>query len=398
VDGSQSHTHGIGLKLISWVWTDETGNVIGDGETTDLTLPVVNTSVLLTVTDDGGNSAAESTIVTIKPRGFPEVVSLSPDNGKLGGGELVTITGLDTSFTNVVSVRFGEALITDIDIVSSTTIRVVSPSPGFTTSIPVPVSVITPVGESNSVLFRYNGGVPIEFNIQQLLDLSSFGSPASVAFGPDEKLYVGSTNGRIAKISFTGSSFVGGTVDLVSQAFTDDRVILGLAFDPLDTNTIPTVYCTSSDIFHGEYRDSFGNAINGQIVAVSGANLDQKTTIVSGLPVSELDHALNSITFGNNGEIYLQSGSNTNGGIKGQLSRSQQMVENYFSASTMIVNLGETCFNGAITYNAEVEGTPITGFGPTGVEVFAPGNRNPFGIVMHSNGYLYGTDNGPNEG
>ena len=92
-----------------------------------------------------------------------------------------------------------------------------------------------------------------------------------------------------------------------------------------------------------------------------------------------------------NGELYIQCGGNTNGGIPGQLSSSQLQKENYFSAATLVANLGESCFEGDITYDSDIEGFPTSGFGPTGVEVFAAGNRNPFGIVLHSNGYLYGT-------
>ena len=94
-------------------------------------------------------------------------------------------------------------------------------------------------------------------------------------------------------------------------------------------------------------------------------------------------------------ELYIQIGSNTNGGIPGQLSGSQKQRENYFSAATLVANLGPG-FDGFITYDAEEDGNPITGFGPQGVEIFASGMRNPFGIVYHSNGNLYGTDNGPN--
>ena len=86
------------------------------------------------------------------------------------------------------------------------------------------------------------------------------------------------------------------------------------------------------------------------------------------------------------------------GGIPGKLTKSQLQRENYFSAATNVANLGETCFNGQITYDKEIDGFPMSGFGPTGVEVFAPGNRNPFGVVVHSNGNVYGTDNGPNNG
>jgi len=198
VDGSQSHTHGVDLNLVSWVWT-ESGTTIGVGEVTDLTLPVGTHNVLLTVTDDGGNVDDEATTVTVKAGGFPVVTALSPDSGTLGGGDIVTISG--TGFQNANSVKFGATTVTNFSIISATTIKVTSPNPGFTSSIPVPVSVITPVGESNSIMFTYNGSgsVAIKFDIKQLLDLSSFGSPSSLAFGPDEKLYVGSSKGKLAK-------------------------------------------------------------------------------------------------------------------------------------------------------------------------------------------------------
>jgi glucose/arabinose dehydrogenase len=102
---------------------------------------------------------------------------------------------------------------------------------------------------------------------------------------------------------------------------------------------------------------------------------------------------VNGIEFGNKGELYIQVGSNTNGGIPGPLTGKQIQKDNYYSASTVVANLADPLFNGYITYDAVDNGTPNGGHG---IEVFAPGNRNPFGIVMHSNGYLYGTDNGSN--
>jgi glucose/arabinose dehydrogenase len=91
--------------------------------------------------------------------------------------------------------------------------------------------------------------------------------------------------------------------------------------------------------------------------------------------------------------LYIQVGSNTNGGIPGPLTGKQIQKDNYYSASTVVAYLADPRFNGYITYDAADNGTPNGGYG---IEVFAPGNRNPFGIVMHSNGYLYGTDNGSN--
>ena len=71
------------------------------------------------------------------------------------------------------------------------------------------------------------------------------------------------------------------------------------------------------------------------------------------------------------------------------------MKENFFSAATVVARLALPTFNGAIQYDALDDGNPINS---VGVEVFAHGMRNPFGITMHSNGKLYGTVNGPNVG
>ena len=107
---------------------------------------------------------------------------------------------------------------------------------------------------------------------------------------------------------------------------------------------------------------------------------------------------MNGIYFGNDGELYIDVGSNTNGGIPGELSRDLLMSENYFSAAILVANMGRPTFNGFITYNAKNNGNPVNGVRPNGVEVFASGLRNPYGIVLHSNGKLYTTENGPNPG
>ena len=88
----------------------------------------------------------------------------------------------------------------------------------------------------------------------------------------------------------------------------------------------------------------------------------------------------------------------SNGGIPGELSGSQKLKENYFSGATLVAYIKRSGFNGVITYTNDIEGMPKSGSGANGVEVFAAGMRNPYAIVQHSNGKLYGTDNGPNEG
>jgi hypothetical protein len=79
--------------------------------------------------------------------------------------------------------------------------------------------------------------------------------------------------------------------------------------------------------------------------------------------------------------MYIQIGSNTNGGEPGQLTGDQIQKENYYSAATIVAYMGDPLFDGTITYDATDDGTPNGGHG---IEVFAPGNRNPFGITLRT--------------
>jgi glucose/arabinose dehydrogenase len=73
----------------------------------------------------------------------------------------------------------------------------------------------------------------------------------------------------------------------------------------------------------------------------------------------------------------------------------EQQDEDWFSAATLVARniRNPAVFDGDLTYDSDGFQT-----GGWSVEVFAPGMRNPFDIVFHSNGKLYGTDNGPNKG
>jgi hypothetical protein len=126
--------------------------------------------------------------------------------------------------------------------------------------------------------------------VEKLLD---FAAPTAVAFGPDGNLYVGSTSGQLGR--FTLNDNYDKVVSSVVSTIDPTRGIHSIAFDPLETAELGNninVYISTSRIFHLEPRNSFGNGINGKIQTVKGANLDIVTDIVTGLPVSELDHAV----------------------------------------------------------------------------------------------------------
>ena len=97
----------------------------------------VNVFVITT----GGTSAA--TPLDLFNYG-PSVTSISPSNGPLVGGTVVTITGTD--FTGVTAVDFGTTPATSFTIVSDTSITAVSPPSAISTV--VDVTVTTPSGTS----------------------------------------------------------------------------------------------------------------------------------------------------------------------------------------------------------------------------------------------------------
>jgi glucose/arabinose dehydrogenase len=167
---------------------------------------------------------------------------------------------------------------------------------------------------------------------------------------------------------------------------------LGIALDPMDIKADPDVYFNSNDFFAKGKFSTSGAGISGKIKMASGPILEQVTTIVSGLPVSDHDHGLNAMVFGNNGELYFTLGSNTNAGVPGPLSSTSELKENFLSAAINVAYLSHPNFDGAITWTAPDDGNMIA----RGVDIFAPGLRNPFGLEFHSNGKLYCTDNGPN--
>jgi hypothetical protein len=88
--------------------------------------------------------------------------------------------------------------------------------------------------------------------------------------------------------------------------------------------------------------------------------------------------------------MYIGVAGNTNAGLSAR--KTGDFKENYFSGAILVANLGVPGFNGFIKYDAPDNGNPIvgSGFGPNGVEIFAAGLRNPFGVYVHSSGKVYG--------
>lgn len=234
VDGTGSHTHGTGLSLVSLVWKEGT-QILGTGYNPQLTLPVGEHTVTLTVVDDGGNDSSESTTVTVLPFGYPAVTEVIPASGSIAGDETVTIkgSGFIESAENTI-VRFGDVQLTGNELVIVDAFTIELQTPASVVGAPVQVSVETSSAESNAGQFTYIAGVPIAFNSGFLATLDA---PASCKFGPDGKLYVGGNGGALTKITLNDdfTEVVGQVTSMVAQY----RSILGIAF--------VSTYCRTSD-------------------------------------------------------------------------------------------------------------------------------------------------------
>lgn len=308
-DGTPSHTHAVGKKLTDFKWKLG-ADIIGTSIAQDLTLPVGEHIIALTVTDDAGNENTEATTVTVLPFGYPAVTDISPKSGSIAGGDVVTITGSGFTYSAAeTTVHFGLSKLTGnaITIVDAHTITVVAPP--TVVGAPVAVSVETPLEVSNSRSFNYLASVPINFDSSLLFGLDA---PTVAKFGPDRELYIGTIQGNLARVTLN-DDYTSVTNSLISVV-AEYRCILGIAFDPMDTKEIPDVYITTSFFFHGSPTSSSGQSVNGDVRKVSGANLETVEEIITGIPVSDHDHGVTGIEFGFNGEVYFGIGSNTNGG------------------------------------------------------------------------------------
>lgn len=229
-------------------------------------------------------------------------------------------------------------------------------------------------------------------------------SVTSAAYGPDGRLYLGTlAQGIIAADvdhltnevrSWCGSGAVG-----------SHRSILGLAFNPADwvPGAAVRVYVTTSTLYWG--RDGrlpkWSGWHNGAVEAFEavpgwghgkGKCLKKASVVVSGLPVSDHDHAVNGLAFMTNGDLLIQVGGTTNAGVPAKAL--ENLPESVLSAASLLARTSKgAAFNGVITYSTSNPATAVQK-GGRDVSVFASGLRNSFTVLPHSNGHVYATDNG----
>ncbi len=257
----------------------------------------------------------------------------------------------------------------------------------------------------------------------------------SLQFGPDGRLYVAQVDGLIKayKITRTGANKYSvqstQTISLIRSIPNRDddgkpnpnvtgRLVTGLLV--VGTAARPVIYVASSDPRIGGGADNPGLDTNLDTNSgiVSRLSWDgtawKKADLVRGLPRSEKDHATNGLQLDPvTNTLYLAVGGNTN---KGAPSANFAYLPEYaLSGAILSIDLGAI---GDSTYDLPTlnddtrAGNPdandpfggndgknqarlVTG-GP--VQIYSPGYRNPYDLLITRSGRMYTVDNDSNAG
>ena len=177
---------------------------------------------------------------------------------------------------------------------------------------------------------------------------------------------------------------------------------LGLAIQPGTSTTSPTVWLTTSITGGANFLEGKANSSTvWRITNIAGSG--QTTAMITGLPRAYENHAINSIHFHPTTlELYIAQGGNTGAGEANAEVGSAfgTRPEQPLSAAWLradVLGGWSPSQNGACA--TQVSDGPPPSVSKTvpntcDVEVVATGLRNMYDFVFHSNGNVYGPDNG----
>jgi glucose/arabinose dehydrogenase len=212
----------------------------------------------------------------------------------------------------------------------------------------------------------------------------SVSNPTSLAFGPDGRLYVGS----LSQIRALTLDSAGTQVTANDAVATGQNSILGIAFDHTAPASPVVVYASRQN-------PAAVDSYEGVVSKYTGPSWT-RTDVITGLPSSapHTNHFTNGLEFDDQGQLLIAQGSQTDAGLQGPF-----YPETPLSAAILIADINAGGFDGTITYSPSGIPTDDNVDQTNGdVSVFAPGTRNPYDLVLHSNGNIYATDNGPTGG
>ncbi|KAI0565348.1 Glucose/Sorbosone dehydrogenase [Gracilaria domingensis] len=405
LDGIGSHSHYFepGPPIVSGVITTftwrrvDTNQVVCNTMQCDVQLPVGTTEVSLTVVDNTGDTVSDSLSVTVLPRSAltepPRIDALGPAEGTAAGGNTVTIDG--AYLYRDTQVFFGAQQAFGVEHVDRG--RITCTAPGGTGT--VTVTVRSSMGTSNGLSYTYQEGnnVPIRFklNAWKNPDNSEYIAEeiTCIVLGRDHRYYMGSLLGTVT-VAFVNRDLVVES-KCTGANMGEDRSITGIGYNPVDPYA--RVFAAVNTHFHENKGMRWDNA-NIESIEIEGNGCPRKgPTIITGLPVSNHDHGVGPIAFLADGSMLISIGSFTNAGVSKPGDGIGGVPENPLSAAIVRAPYLQPGFNGNIRYD-QYDDPSVARKIAGDVEPYVTGIRNSFGMVRHSNGQTYITDNGPNTG
>lgn len=258
-------------------------------------------------------------------------------------------------------------------------------------------------------------------------------APTSLQFGPDDRLYVAQQDGLIKVYEVTRNDTDDYTVTS-TQTITSiqsipnhdddgtlnpsitERQVTGLLV--VGTATNPVIYVGSSDPRIGGGGSGISTGLDTNSGVISRLTWDgsswQKVDLVRGLPRSEENHSTNGLQLDPaTNTLYVAQGGNTNMGAPSN--NFANLPEYALSAAILSVDLdaiGDSTYDLPTLDDGDRAGASDAGdpFGgndganqaklvPGGpVQVFEPGFRNPYDVLITESGRIYTIDNGANAG
>ncbi|MFC6836476.1 malectin domain-containing carbohydrate-binding protein [Halomarina ordinaria] len=277
--------------------------------------------------------------------------------------------------------------------------------------------------------------VPVGFGASGL-DGVSLSNPTSLQFGPDDRLYVAQQGGVIEayEVERGGSNDYevvdSETIDLVNDiqnhnddgstdGVPDNRQVTGIVVAGTADN--PVLYVSSSDSRIAVSNDSPPedslDTNSGTVSKLTWTGSEwEHVVLVRGLPRSEENHSPNGMQYDEATDtLYLAVGGHTNQGAPSD--KFSYLPEYALSAAIVSIDLAdvesrETQTDATVPYKYDLP-TLQGGDDPFGgldgqnmatlvedgpVQVYSPGYRNAYDIVLTEDGQLYTVDNGANGG
>jgi glucose/arabinose dehydrogenase len=241
-------------------------------------------------------------------------------------------------------------------------------------------------------------------------------NPTAMVLAADGKLYVTSVYGEIYRITFDPNTYQATQVvsfsslnDFYGQ---DQRLALGLAEDPSSTAGNVILWLASAE---DDGALTNGGIDVGSIVRISGSNLENVDEYVSGLPRAKENHSLNALHFAPDGRLFVAAGGATGAGQppEGGIGLFGNRWEQPLSAALIAFDVNQPgwdpltdgdCASGVRSQPNTEAPNPAPNFPNTiaelgaswtcQVDVYATGFRNMYDFAFHTNGEIYGADNG----